>query len=293
MRITVLVFLVCCLSQPAWAKIVVSNSSPKQGETIEITWEPGDGGGLLDYKTSPLTSIAFNNNKYRLFGGGLPLRCLLAIPADLAPGQYLLGPILIPNKSADGGEDILVSKEQVALTVKDAKFPVQHLSLPKKKDNFIMSPGEEEAMNKAKAALSDARLWKGLFTKPCQARISSVFGIRRIVNGKLLKDYYHSGVDFAGNLGQPVTACADGKVVLAHSNFKLHGNVLALDHGQGVVTIYIHLQKIMVKEGDIVKAGQQIGAVGATGRANGPHLHLSLYVNQVAANPMQWFSKTF
>lgn len=116
---------------------------------------------------------------------------------------------------------------------------------------------------------------------------------KRIVNGKLLKDYYHSGLDFAGSLGQPVYACADGKVILAHKNFRLHGNVVAIDHGQGVVSIYIHLQKIAVKEGDVVVAGEQIGNVGATGRANGPHLHLSLYVNKIATNPMPWFSKTF
>lgn len=177
--------------------------------------------------------------------------------------------------------------------MQDGLFPVQRLTLPKSKDNFLLSPGEEEAMNTAKSALSDKRLWQGTFTKPCEAKTSAKFGLKRIVNGKLLKDYYHSGLDFAGSLGQPVYACADGKVVLAHKNFRLHGNVVAIDHGQGVVSIYIHLQKIKVKEGDLVEAGEQIGNVGATGRANGPHLHLSLYVNKVATNPMPWFSKTF
>ena len=95
------------------------------------------------------------------------------------------------------------------------------------------------------------------------------------------------------HLGQPIFACANGKVILAHKNFRLHGNVVAIDHGQGVISIYIHMQKINVKEGDMVSAGEQIGNVGATGRANGPHLHLSLYVNKIATNPMPWFSKVF
>ncbi len=265
-----------CLMQPAWSAITLSNSTPMQGETIEVTFDPSDLGKNLDYETSPF--VTFNNHNYKLFPGesGV-LHCLFAIPADLSPGKYA----------------VIFGDEHCSITIKDAKFPVQHLSLPKTKDNFIMSPGEEKAMNAAKATLSNERLWDGHFIKPCSARISSVFGIRRVVNGRLLKDYYHSGVDFAGSMGAPVKACADGKIVLAHRNFKLHGNVIAVDHGQGVVTIYIHLQKIMVKEGDCVKAGQQIGAVGATGRANGPHLHLSLYVNQVAANPLPWFNKAF
>jgi murein DD-endopeptidase MepM/ murein hydrolase activator NlpD len=262
-----------CLVQPVCAAITLSNPAPRQGETIEVTCAASNVGKHLDSETSQ--SLTFNRNTYRLFpaeSGGF--RCLIAMPADLIPGKY----------------SIALGDEHCPITVKDAKYPVQRLSLPKTKDNFIMSPGEEKAVNTAKETLSNKRLWDGNFIKPCQAKISAVFGIRRIVNGKLLKDYYHSGVDFAGSLGQPVEACADGKVVLAHHNFKLHGNIIALDHGQGVVTIYIHLQKIMVKEGDYVKSGQQIGAVGATGRANGPHLHLSLYVNQVAANPLPWFT---
>jgi len=269
-------FVLSCLIQPVWATISVSNTTPMQGETVEATYAPNGADKIVDHKTSQFFS--FNHNTYKLFpteSGNF--HCLIAMPADLTPGKY----------------SITFGDEDCPITVKNAKFPVEHLSLPKTKDNFIMSPGEEQAMNTAKATLSNQRLWDGHFIKPCQAKISAVFGIRRIVNHKLLKDYYHSGVDFAGNLGQPVKACADGKVVLAHRNFKLHGNVIAIDHGQGVVTIYIHLQKIMAKEGDCVKAGQQIGAVGATGRANGPHLHLSLYVNQVAANPLPWFSKTF
>jgi murein DD-endopeptidase MepM/ murein hydrolase activator NlpD len=267
---------VFCLVQPAWASIRLSNPAPKQGETIEATCDVGGVDKNLDYETAP--AVTFNHKTYKLFpteSGGY--HCLLAMPADLAPGKYTL----------------TFADEQCPITVKDANFPVQHLTLPKTKDNFIMSPGEQQTMNRAKATLSDKRLWDGCFANPCKARISAVFGIRRIVNGKLLKDYYHSGIDFAGSMGAPVKACADGRVLLAHRNFKLHGNVIALDHGQGVVTIYIHLQKIMVKEGDIVKAGQQIGAVGATGRANGPHLHLSVYVNQVATNPLPWFSHTF
>jgi murein DD-endopeptidase MepM/ murein hydrolase activator NlpD len=270
-----LVFIGLMAGAPAWASIELSKSVPAQGETIEITYKTS---AEVKEDQSKSKELVFNGQSFKLFPISADIfHCLIAIPADLKTGKY-------PIKIGD---------EKCTITVKDGLFPVQNLTLPKSKDNFLLSPGEEEAMNAAKAALSDKRLWQGTFTKPCQARTSSKFGLKRVVNGKLLKDYYHSGLDFAGSLGQPVCACADGKVVLAHKNFRLHGNVVAIDHGQGVVSIYIHLQKIKVKEGDVVTAGEQIGNVGATGRANGPHLHLSLYVNKVATNPMPWFSKTF
>jgi murein DD-endopeptidase MepM/ murein hydrolase activator NlpD len=170
---------------------------------------------------------------------------------------------------------------------------LQHLRLPPAKDNFDMSPGEKEAVEGAKQTLSPLRLWHGPFEKPSKARISTGFGLKRVVNGHMLKDYYHSGLDFAAGAGTPITAAADGTVVLTGHNFKLHGNCVGLDHGQGVITFYIHMRTIGVKKGDHVKAGDKLGTVGSTGRANGPHLHFSVYVNQVASNPNDWFLHSF
>jgi murein DD-endopeptidase MepM/ murein hydrolase activator NlpD len=82
-------------------------------------------------------------------------------------------------------------------------------------------------------------------------------------------------------------------VVLTGRGFKLHGNCVAVDHGQGVVSFYIHLKSISVQKGPHVKAGETLGKVGQTGRANGPHLHFSIYVNQVATNPTDWFDHAF
>lgn len=278
MKLPGIFFALCAgiaLVLPVKASIEVSKNMPAQGETVEISYKAD---GKVETGKSDPAVLTFKDQSIKLFPTGSDAyHCLLAIPADLKPGAYKIG----------------VGDESIPLVVKDGKFPVQKLTLPKSKNNFLLSPGEKEAMNAAKAALSDKRLWKGTFTKPCQARTSAKFGLKRIVNGRLLEDYYHSGLDFAGSLGQPVYACAPGRIVLAHKNFRLHGNVVAIDHGQGVVSIYIHLQKITVKEGQMVAAGEQIGNVGATGRANGPHLHLSLYVNKVATNPMPWFNQTY
>jgi lysostaphin len=261
------------LGSPALALVEVSNAKPKQGEVVEVTYRPTT---LTEGSEPPF--LRFVKSSVRLFPVNTTTgdyRALIAIPADLDPGPY----------------KVEIGSEEKVLSVLDGGFPVQHLTLPKSKDNFDTSPGEEEAVNKAKATVSETRFWSDKFVVPSKARRSAAFGLKRVVNGRLLKDYFHSGLDFAANLGSPVVACAPGRVVLAKTGFKLHGNVIAIDHGQGVVSFYIHLKKLLVKENEMVEAGQEIGLVGMTGRANGPHLHFSIYVNQTASSPSQWFLK--
>jgi murein DD-endopeptidase MepM/ murein hydrolase activator NlpD len=270
-----LLSILCC--PIVGARLEFSNDHPKQGETVEVTVCPSDAATSQD---NPLL-LHLVDHKIKLFpvdrGEEHCARCLLAVPADLDPGKY----------------SVSVGAEKSTLTVCDGGFPLQHLRLPPEKDNFNMSPGEEEAVEGAKKTISDTRFWEGKFKAPSLARRSAAFGIKRIVNGRLLKDYFHSGLDYAAGLGTPVLACAPGKVVLARTGFKLHGNVVAIDHGQGVISFYIHLQKLFVKQGDEVAQGEKIGLVGQTGRATGPHLHFSIYVNEVAANPVSWFSMSY
>jgi murein DD-endopeptidase MepM/ murein hydrolase activator NlpD len=273
------------LPAPAWSAVEVSNRIVRQGDTVEVSLT-GDETNAADNAAASTASAAFNGNTYKFFAvdakaaepsSTAQLKALLAVPADLEPGRY-------PLK---------IGSETTTLTVQAGLFPLQHIHLAPAKDNFDTSPGEEEAVDKAKATLSDERMWNGPFSPPSKARRSTGFGLKRMVNGRLLKDYFHSGLDFAGALGSPITACAGGKVILVGRGFKLHGNTLAIDHGQGVISFYIHMNSIKVKEGDIVKQGQTIGTVGQTGRATGPHLHFSIYVNKVAANPSNWFGTSF
>ena len=257
------------------AEILISDKAPCQGETIELTLNsPTYTFNGKTYKAFPKASTAQAESENSLVPEYLGL---LAVPADLDPAKYVI-------KAGD---------DEKSIAVRAGQFVLQHINLPKSKDNFEMSAGEKEAIEGAKATVSSDRLWTGKFQPPSKARVSATFGIKRVVNGKLLKDYFHSGIDYAGGLGSPITACSDGKVVLVGRNFKLHGNCVCLDHGQGVVSIYIHMQKIAVKEGQTVRKGELIGNVGASGRATGPHLHFSLYVNESAANPNDWYQKAF
>ena len=116
-------------------------------------------------------------------------------------------------------------------------------------------------------------------------RISSPFGVRRVVNGNPAG--FHKGVDFAAPIGTPVFATLSGKVVLARKLY-LTGNTIVIDHGWCLLSLYAHLSKIEVKEGQIVKQAQEIGKVGSTGRSTGPHLHFGIYLNDVAVDPIEF-----
>ena len=117
------------------------------------------------------------------------------------------------------------------------------------------------------------REWSGQFTAPAEAEISDVFGAERVFNGKTQST--HFGLDFRVPSGTPVAAMNDGAVLLARPLY-FEGNFVVLDHGQGLLTLYLHLSEFKVKEGDQVKRGQVIGLSGGTGRATGPHLHVAV-----------------
>ncbi len=295
-------FIVAFASLQSGLAMELRPAIAKQGQTIEVLIPHAAGGTASGASTRSDAStdsgggtasgadaassaqgptVTFNKKDYKTFvhqkDGELYSRALVGVPADLPLGTYTI-------KSGDTSEK---------LKVVAGGFGVQAIRLPPGKDNFVASPGEEAAVDGAKGTVSNMQYWDGKFIRPVQSRISSTFGLRRRVNGKLLTDYFHSGLDFAAATGTPVKAVQKGKVILARRGWKLHGNTICIDHGQGVISFYIHLSKVLVKEGDIVDAGQKIGAVGSTGRANGPHLHFSIYVNKDATNPGDWFTKGF
>jgi hypothetical protein len=129
---------------------------------------------------------------------------------------------------------------------------------------------------------------KAIYPLKFYKRISSPFGVRRYINGRYTG--FHKGVDFAAPEGTPVYAVLSGKVVLAR-NLTLPGNTIVIDHGWGLMTLYAHLSKIEVKEGQFVKQGMEIGKVGSTGRSTGPHLHFGVYIHDIAVEPLDFLSR--
>jgi murein DD-endopeptidase MepM/ murein hydrolase activator NlpD len=126
-------------------------------------------------------------------------------------------------------------------------------------------------------------LWREPVLLPRSSRITSSFGTGREFNGKVMSR--HLGTDLAGEVGDTVTAPTDGRVVLV-ADFYLAGQVVYLDHGEGLVTAYFHLSQALVSEGQMVRAGDPIGAVGQSGRVTGPHLHWVMRYGNVSVDPM-------
>lgn len=183
--------------------------------------------------------------------------------------------------------------EVFKVNIQAGNFPVQNIQLSASKNSLDSTEKEKLAVEAALKSKSPYRLWDSnkIWTLPNSARRSSVYGLRRTYNGKLAENYFHKGLDFAAFTGASIMAPAKGKVVLAgheKDGFAVHGNCLFIDHGQGVVSSYLHLSEISVKEGQEVESGQLLGKVGDTGIATGPHLHFGIYVNGQNVNPDPW-----
>lgn len=142
--------------------------------------------------------------------------------------------------------------------------------------------GERRRIRATLASVTPEWLAEAPFEWPRPPRITSPFGQRRVFNGELQSR--HLGTDLGGHTGAPVRAASGGRVALV-GHFYYQGNAVYLDHGLGTYTGYFHLSRIDVREGERVVRGQRLGAVGATGRVTGPHLHWSLYVGGENLDP--------
>lgn len=161
-----------------------------------------------------------------------------------------------------------------------AKYPKIRVELAVEKKFTEPTPDQLQQIDEAKKVKDDYlnrvtadREWDGKFAPPTQASISDVFGSQRIFNGVAQRP--HLGLDFRVPTGTPVHAMNDGTVLLARPLY-YEGNFIVIDHGQGLLTLYLHLSEIKVKEGETVKRGEEIGLSGGTGRATGPHLHVAV-----------------
>jgi murein DD-endopeptidase MepM/ murein hydrolase activator NlpD len=278
LSLVAITFFGALLVYPAQALLArITPTAPQLGDTLSVTFSTDGGGGTeptvrLGAKTYP--AFALNPNQYRTL--------LPTTPLDKP------GPLAI--QVTDGA-----TAQTLNVTLKKRSFPTQSIWLPPGKDSNS-DEYEFDRVDAFKKIVSPQKYWNGPLKKPNSGGITTTYGVRRYYNGVFAKDYFHRGVDYAGAYGSPIVAPAAGRVALVGreaNRFKVHGNCVGLDHGQGVESIFLHLSRIDVKEGDMVQAGQTIGALGSSGAATGPHLHWGLYVFGQSVDPVPWRNQTF
>ena len=176
------------------------------------------------------------------------------------------------------------------VTVSPRAWKIEHVNVARRpgggNDEEWWKQREPEflAIRDARAKTTGAQGWRQDFIWPVTGRISGRFGRQRIYRGE--PGSYHSGLDIAPGHGASFVAPADGVVVLARTGFSLEGGIVIVDHGAGLNSAFIHLSRIAVKEGEAVRQGQELGNVGASGRATGPHLHWSLMWRDKRLDPL-------
>lgn len=263
--------------RPAPAPVPRSAPPPVVREAMRFAFSgPMIQGGVVS-GTAPAGTVTLT-----LDGKPVPVasdgRFLIGFDRDAGPSAQLVA-------TRDDGETL-----EQCLTVAPRAWRIERLpTLPR-----VSQPSAEFRRRRApelarivaaRAEDTGADGWRQTFEWPTTGRISGLFGSQRIYRGE--PGAYHSGVDVARPTGTPVKAPADGVVILAaDSPFTLEGNLLMLDHGMGLNSAFLHLSRIDVADGQRVRRGQTIGAVGATGRATGPHLHWSMKWRDARIDPL-------
>ncbi|MBI3289371.1 MAG: M23 family metallopeptidase, partial [Elusimicrobia bacterium] len=255
-------------------RLTIETRALKPGEIVLVTVEGNDP------KVSP--QAAFRGQDLQFFPAASSGTWIAFMGIDL---ESSTGPArLLAVMRAPGGKP--VHKEDL-LTVEPSSFSIVELHVEQKfvtpaKSDSERAEGEASRLHRLFAKGEEKRLFEGRFESPIPGAPTARFGERRIFNGQPRAP--HSGMDLRAKLGVPVKAPAAGRVVLADPLF-YQGKTIVLDHGLGLTTLYAHLSKILVRPGELVKRGQVIGTVGATGRVTGPHLHWALKVKTSRVDP--------
>jgi len=212
---------------------------------------------------------------------------LAGISLETAAGSYALELTGEAPNAKPGTTQTFVRK----FTIGRGKYPKIRVNLSVESKFTEPTPEQVKQIEEGQQIKKDYlnritsdREWSGPFLAPADAAISDVFASERIFNGKTSSP--HLGLDFRVPSGTPVEAMNDGTVLLARPLY-FEGNFVVLDHGQGLLTLYLHLSEFKVKEGDRVKRGQEIGLSGGTGRATGPHLHVAVRWQGTYLDPAQ------
>ncbi len=242
-------------------------------------------GGINKITLPEMSQVApkvfFNNNRVAIIKEKAHWTALVGIPLSSKPGKYKITVNTAHNSY------------ELSFNIIDKDYPAQHLIIKKKrmvtgftKADLEKIASDKKAMSKAKSTWTEHTVNTDFIT-PVDGRLSSLFGLKRFFNDIPKKP--HNGLDIAAKTGTPIIAPASAKVIDT-GNYYFNGNTVFLDHGQGLLTAYLHMNQINVKPGQLVKQGDMLGTVGETGRVTGPHLHWIVYLNKTPVDPTLFIS---
>ena len=268
---------------------MVAGTVPPARKAWSVRWQPAklvNGTPVLFRVTAPaslksLSGTWLSHDIYFSFDPASKTWYGIAgVSLETPPSQYSLA----LSATTARGDQITFERK---VTVAKAKYPSVAVKVAKRFTE--PDPAQIKEINQDKAIKEDTfkhfdpdRIWTGDFRPPVNAPISDVFGTGRTFNGKVQSR--HQGLDYAVPSGTPVAALNRGTVLLARPLY-FEGNCVVLDHGQGLLTLYMHLSEFKVKEGEEVARGQELALSGGSGRATGPHLHVAVRWEGIYLNP--------
>jgi len=270
----------------ALALLAASSAGVAQAQpTLEVSSpraKPGDALLLTVEGAAGMPSGTLGDRPLAFFPFARGFRAVAALPIELPPGAPVPVTVEVPGEG-DAGPGALTA----AVAVEDPQFRETRLRVasryvepPPKVRRWIKA--DQQAFNRAFAQPFVPPLFREGFDWPRRAELTSHYGDQRVFNGK--KKSQHYGLDLQGKVGDPILSVNDGQVVMVRQCYASGGSVV-INHGAGVYSVYFHLSRFQVKEGQTVRKGEQIGLVGKSGRATGPHLHWSMKVAGLYVDP--------
>ena len=251
---------------------------------IELPTESAVPGGIviISINSEQKPEAYFNGHQVMIVGANKEWKAIIGIPLSEKVGTHEL--TVRENKF----------ETNYKFEIKNKEYKTQRLTIKNKRkvnpneQDMARILSEKEKISKAKSHWRNKDDITLRFIKPTIGPYSSPFGLRRFFNNQARKP--HSGLDIAAPKGTPIVAPADG-VVIDTGNYFFNGKTVFLDHGQGLITMYCHMNQIDIKEGAQVKTGDILGVVGLTGRVTGAHLHWSVILNNTTVDPLLFLSK--
>ena len=237
----------------------------------------------VDAPGAGFASAAFDGQVFTMLREGPRFYTILGVDALAPVGPT---PLIVSVSDATG---VPVLRQETLITINAANWVVEVVELDESNQELLdplIRFEDETARQPHVRTETPERLWDGLFDPPSIGVITSGYGLLRSYNQQTPEEY-HSGIDFAGENGDPIVAPNVG-VAAWTGKTRRRGNGLIIDHGGGVFSGYYHMSEVGVEPGDLIERGDFIGRIGATGLATGPHLHWEIVVHGITVDPVQW-----